>query len=64
MSGLRRILALYGGLTVRGDGGEARYVWDYENNIPTTVEEMPPCSERHAASERARWAQIEGKGRR
>jgi hypothetical protein len=56
MSGLRRICKLYGGMTVTGnDGKTIRYVWDYANDEPVPEGEMPFGSDRHKASERARW---------
>lgn len=55
MSGLRRICKLYGGMTVNTRAGTIRYVWDYAKDEPVTEREMPFGSDRHKASERARW---------
>lgn len=56
MAGLRKICKLYGKMTVKSkDGKEVRYVWDYAADEPVQEHEMPPGSERHAASERAKW---------
>ncbi len=58
MAGLRKLCKLYGSLVVKDEKGAAvRYVWDYASDKPTREEEMPFGSERHAASERAKWLQ-------
>ena len=51
MSGLARIAKVYGGMVVNGK----RYVWDYAQDKAVPESEMPICSERHKASERAKW---------
>jgi hypothetical protein len=59
MSGLRRLCKLFGGMVAKGaDGTTIKYVWDYAKDEPVTEDQMPPGSERHAASERARFAQM------
>lgn len=56
MAGLRRICKMYGGMTVTGsDGKKVNYVWDYANDEPIPKEQMPVGSERHKASEIAKW---------
>lgn len=56
MSGLRRLCKALGGITVTGsDGKKVRHVWDYAADKPVTEQEMPFGSERHAASERAKY---------
>jgi hypothetical protein len=55
MSGLQRMCKMYGGMTVTGNGKTIRYVWDYANDEPVLEDEMPFGSDRHKASERARW---------
>ena len=52
MAGLRKICKLYGSMTVNGQ----EFVWDYANDEPVPKSEMPHGSERHARSERAKWA--------
>lgn len=51
MAGLRKICKLYGAMTIQG----VRWVWDYANDEPVRESEMKPGSERHRASERAKW---------
>ena len=56
MSGLRRVCKMLGWMTVTGnDGKTVRYVWDYAADETVPEEQMPFGSERHKASERARW---------
>lgn len=57
MGGLRRIAKLYGGMKVIDrDGSSVRYVWDYVADDLVTEAEMPVGSERHKASEKAKWS--------
>jgi hypothetical protein len=46
------ICKMYGGMTVNGE----KFVWDYAADEAVPESEMPVGSERHAQSERARWA--------
>lgn len=56
MSGLKRICKQFGGMTVVGPTGKRiEYVWDYAEDKAVPKEEMPPGSERHRLSERAKW---------
>lgn len=55
MAGLRRICKALGGMVVSANGVTVEYVWDYVADEPVRKEEMPTGSERHKASERARW---------
>lgn len=55
MAGLVRILKLYGQMDVSANGKTVHWLWDYAKNEPVTSDEMPFGSERHKASERARW---------
>lgn len=56
MAGLRRICKMLGGMIVKGNNGEqVHYVWDYVSDKPVPIEDMPVGSERHKASERARY---------
>lgn len=57
MGGLARICKLYGSMVVQGkDGKKITWVWDYANDKPVHDTEMPFGSERHMASERARYS--------
>lgn len=59
MTGLRKICKLYGGMIVTGNNGKTiRYVWDYANDEPVPESQMPFGSDRHKASELARWQPI------
>lgn len=51
MTGIARIAKMFGGITINGK----KYVWDYAQNKAVPKEEMPPGSERHRLSERAKW---------
>ena len=51
MSGLARIVKLYGGMTVSGK----KYVWDYVADKAVLESEMPFGSDRHKASEKAKY---------
>ena len=51
MAGLARICKLYGGMTING----VKFVWDYAQDKAVPESEMPIPSERHKASELARW---------
>lgn len=56
MAGLKRLCKLYGGMTVKGvDGKEVRYVYDYAADKAVPETQMPFGSERHAASELAKY---------
>lgn len=56
MGGLRRMCKAFGGMIVTGNGGKTvEYVWDYAADEPVPKHEMPFGSERHKASERARY---------
>lgn len=57
MSGLARIAKLYGGIIVNG----TTYVWDYVRDEAVPAEEMPVGSDRHKASERARWMAVQAR---
>lgn len=54
--GLQRITKLYGSIEVQGK----RFVWDYVADEAVPEAEMPVGSERHAASEKARWERVRG----
>lgn len=57
MSGLRMICKIYGGLVIRQNGREVRYVWDYDRDEPVREEELRN-RERLAKSERAKWRRV------
>lgn len=57
MAGLRRICKAMGGMTITANGKTVHYVWDYVADEPVRCEEMPVGSERHKASERAKYLQ-------
>ena len=56
MSGLAKICKLYGRMVATNEQGE-RVVWvyDYAQDKPVHESEMPHGSDRHLASERARF---------
>ena len=57
MSGLARICKMYGSMVVQGnDGKKITLVWDYANDKAVPEAEMPLGSERHKASERAKYS--------
>ena len=58
MAGLRRICRALGGMTVSANGKTVHYVWDYVADEPVRRDEMPVGSERHKASERAKYASL------
>jgi hypothetical protein len=59
MAGLARILKMYGSMKVVGnDGARVTWVWDYARDEPCHDTEMPFGSERHKASERAKYTAI------
>lgn len=59
MAGLARICKMYGSMVVKGnDGKKITWVWDYANDKPVPESEMPFGSERHKASERAKYASL------
>lgn len=51
MGGLARLAKQCGEITING----VRYVWDYSADKAVPAAEMPVGSERHKASERAKW---------
>lgn len=54
MSGLQRVLKMYGSMTVQGsEGKKVVWVWDYANDKPRIKSEM--TAEEIAASERVKW---------
>lgn len=55
MTGLRKICKMFGGMTL----GTKKYLWDYANDKPVPAEEMPIGSDRHRASELAKYQIIE-----
>lgn len=55
MSGLAKICRAYGSIMVNGQ----KHVWDYAQEKPVLESEMPHGSERHKASEQAKWAGVE-----
>lgn len=55
MSGLQRICKLYGSMVIQG----RTWLWDYVADEAVPENEMPFGSERHKASERARWQQVQ-----
>lgn len=60
MAGIQKICKLLGSITLTsGDGTKMKYLWDYVNDVPVAESEMPFGSERHAASERERAAQLQ-----
>jgi hypothetical protein len=52
VAGLRNIARAYGGMVING----VRFVWDYAADEAVRETEMPFGSERHKASERAKYA--------
>jgi len=57
MSGLQRLLKVYGSMIVKGnDGKNAVWLWDYANDQPKLKSEM--SKEEILASERAKWTVI------
>lgn len=52
MAGLRTIARAYGGIVING----VSFVWDYVADEAVRETEMPFGSERHKASERAKFA--------
>ena len=56
MGGLARICKMYGGMVATdADGKTVKWVWDYANDVPVHEKDMPFGSERHKASEKAKW---------
>lgn len=55
MGGLARICKVYGGLKVIVEDKTVEWVWDYAQDKAVKREDMPVGSERHKASERAKW---------
>lgn len=55
MAGLARLCKLYGSMVIQGK----TFVWDYAEDRAVPQEEMPRGSERHKASERARYGMKE-----
>lgn len=56
MSGLQRILKMYGRTSVSANGKTIIWVWDYANDCPCHETDILMGSERWKASERARWS--------
>jgi major membrane immunogen (membrane-anchored lipoprotein) len=57
MSGLQKILKIYGQIKVKGnDGKEVLWVWDYAKDEPRIKSEM--TKDEFAASEKAKWKLI------
>lgn len=54
LSGLQMICKLYGAMVIQGK----RWLWDYAADVAVPEAEMPLGSERHRASERAKYAAI------
>lgn len=52
MTGLQKILKLYGEMEISG----IKWVWDYANDKPVKKKEM--TKEQFAASEKAKWLSI------
>jgi len=55
MGGLAKICKMMGGMNVSAEGQTVSYVWDYVADKAVLADEMPPGSERWAASEKKRW---------
>ena len=51
MAGLARIAKMYGGIVINGK----KYVWDYVADKAVPESEMPFGSDRHKASEKAKY---------
>lgn len=58
MTGLQRILKMYGSTTVSANGKTVRWFWDYAQDCPAREDEMPKGSARWKESERAKYAAI------
>lgn len=58
MGGLARICKMFGGMTVKDGEQTVRYVWDYAADEAVAEDQMPPGSERHKQSERAKWLNL------
>ncbi len=56
MAGLKNICKMYGKMTVQSGKKKIKYVYDYANDVAVEEKEMPIGSERHAASEQAKYA--------
>lgn len=57
MSGLNRVITMYGSVTL----GKESYVWDYVNEVAIPETEMPIGSDRWKESERAKWNAVKRK---
>jgi hypothetical protein len=57
--GLKRILKLYGAMSVSANGNTERWVWDYAENRSRLQKEM--TKEQWAASEKAKYEQLKNK---
>lgn len=57
MSGLQRLLKLYGQIDCKGeDGKKVTWLWDYANDKPMLKSEM--TKEQWMASEKAKWMKV------
>ena len=54
LTGLQRVLKLYGRSTVSAEGRSVTWLWDYARDEPVKEIEMPVGSKRWKASEKAR----------
>lgn len=60
LSGLQKVCKLYGSIqTTDNDGVTKTLVWDHVAGKAVVESEMPVGSERHRASEKAKWAEID-----
>jgi hypothetical protein len=56
MNSLRKVCQLYAKLAaIREHGAAPPYVWDYAQDQPVPAPELRVSSQRHKASERAKW---------
>lgn len=55
-NGLKKILQLYGAMSVTANGNTERFVWDYSQNKSRLRKEM--TDEEWKASEKVRWGKI------
>lgn len=59
LSGMQKVCKLYGSIrTTDNDGVTKTWVWDHVANKAVLESAMPFGSDRHAASERAKWDEI------
>ncbi len=60
LSGLQKVCKFYGSIqTTDNDGVTKTWIWDHIAGKAVLQSEMPVGSERHKASEKAKWAEIE-----